>query len=137
MMFASPRAKLPWSDGAYWLMIDVASFEPARFGCVVLLTRYDVEITPSTFAPLAAAERRNSRFSETLLMNVAGGPQPTFVAVTSAVIVGVGVAKTTNVSAPLLFSARICCVRLGFVTSYDSASTMLLFLAPSPPRSPA
>jgi len=57
------------------------------------------------------------RFAETLLMNVAVGLQPTFVAVASAVIVGVGVAKTTNVSAPLLFIERICCVTVGFVAS--------------------
>src|SRR5664279_2152610 len=101
-------------------MIDVASLTPARLVCVVELARYVVEMTPSTDAPAAAAASRNSRFAETLLMNVAAGVQPTFAAVTSAVIVGVGVAKTTNVSAPLLFSARICCVRLGFVTSYDS-----------------
>ena len=94
-------------------------------------------MTPSTLAPAPAAASRNSRFAETLLMNVAVGFQPTLVAVASAVIVGVGVAKTTNVSAPLLFSARICCVTFGLVASYDSASTMLPFLVPSPTRRPA
>ena len=118
-------------------MIEVASLTPGRSCCVVELATYEVEITPSTFAPLAAAARRKRRFAETLLINVIDGVQPTFVAVTSAVMVGVGVAKTTNVSAPLLFSARICCVRLGLVTSYDSASTMFVFLAPRPTRSPA
>ena len=69
-------------------MIEVASLTPGRSCCVVELATYDVEITPSTFAPLAAAARRNSRFAETLLMNVMVGVQPTFVAVTSAVMVG-------------------------------------------------
>ena len=94
-------------------------------------------MTPSTLAPAPAAASRNSRFEETLLMNVAAGVQPTFVAVTRAVIVGVGVAKTTSVSAPLLFSARICCVTLGLVASYDSASTILTFASPRPTRRPA
>ena len=80
-------------------------------------------MAPSTLAPFAAAASRDNRFAETLFTNVVG-LQPTFVAVTSAVIVGLGVPKMTNVSAPLLLSARICWVRLGFVTSYDSASTM-------------
>src|ERR1035437_8071547 len=111
MTFPSPLWKLGSSEGAYWLMIEVASLTPARLVCVVELARYVVEMTPLTDAPAAAAASRNSRFAETLLMNVAVGVQPTFAAVTSAVIVGVGVAKTTNVSAPLLFSARICCVR--------------------------
>ena len=137
MMFPSPLAKLGCSDGAYWLMIDPASFTPGRSPCVVELAVYAVEMTPSTVAPAPAAASRNSRLAETLLMNVAVGVQPTFAAVTSAVIVGVGVAKTTNVSAPLLFNARICCVRLGLVTSYDSASTMLPFFAPRPTRRPA
>ena len=58
----------------------------------------------------------NAGFAETLLMNVVGC-QPIFVAVTSAVIVGAAVAKTTNVFAPAAFSATTCCVRLVCVTS--------------------
>ena len=93
-------------------------------------------MTPSTAAPFAAAARRNRRFAETLLMNVAGF-QPTFVAVTSAVMVGDGVAKITNVSAPADLSARICWVRLVCVTSYDCALTIIVFaLAPRPTRRP-
>ncbi len=50
----------------------------------------------------------NVATAETLLMNVLAGVQPTFAAVASEVIVGDGVAKITNVSAPAAFSARIC-----------------------------
>ena len=71
-------------------------------------------------------------------MNVAWRVQPTFVAVTSAVIVGDGVAKITRMSALLPCIDRICCVRFACVaTSYDSASTMLPFFAPRPTRRPA
>src|SRR6266496_3087348 len=100
-MLESPAAKLVESEGAYWSMIDFASFIPARLDWVVALERYVVETTPSTFAPAFAAASRKRRFAETLLMNVAAGVQPTLAAVASAVIVGVGVAKTTSVSAPL------------------------------------
>src|SRR5690349_20996430 len=137
MMLPSPRSKLAFSPGAYWSRIELASFTPARLRCVVELAVYTVEITPWTLAPFPAAARRKRRFDETLLMDVAVGVQPTFVAVTRYVIVGVGVAKTTNTSAPLLFSERICCVTFGAVASYDSASTMLLFFAPRPTRRPA
>ena len=65
-------------------------------------------MTPSTFAPFFAAASKKIRFAETFPMKVALGVHPTFVAVTSAVIIGDGVAKTTSVSAPLLFNARIC-----------------------------
>src|SRR6478672_2494177 len=104
MMFASPRSKLAFSAGAYWSRIELASFTPARLRCVVELEVYVVEMIPSTLAPFPAAARRKRRLADTLLMNVAVGVQPTFVAVTRDVIVGVGVAKTTNTSAPLLFS---------------------------------
>ena len=77
------------------------------------------------------------RLPDTLPTNVAGRVQPTFVAVTSAVIAGDGVAKMTKTSAPLLLIERICCVRFVCVASYVSASTMLLFFAPRPTRSPA
>ena len=94
-------------------------------------------MTPLTLAPFDAASRMNTRLAETLFTNVAVGAQPTFVAVTSAVIVGDGVAKITNVSAPAALSARICCARLVCVTSYDWALTIWLFFAPRPTRRPA
>src|ERR1700693_2538430 len=120
-------------------MIDCASLTPGRVagGAYVELTTYGVEITPSTFAPLAAAARRNSGFADTLLMSVAAGVQPTFAAVTSAVMVGDGVAKITSVSAPADLSARICGVRLVCVASYDWALTIWLFSSTRPTRRPA
>src|SRR5438445_816045 len=68
-------------------------------------------MSPSTLAPFCAAIRMKIGFVETFPTNSCG-VQPTFVAVTSAVIVCDGRAKMTNVSAPAAFSARICCTRL-------------------------
>src|ERR1022692_3371114 len=139
MTFPSPPLRLGSSAGAYCPMIAFASFTPAVFACgaYVAETVYAVETTPLRLAPFDAASCMNSRFAETLPTYVAFGDQPTFVAVTSAVIVGDGVAKITNVSAPAALSARICCARLVCVTSYDWALTTWLFFAPSPTRRPA
>src|SRR5919197_5396513 len=100
-MFVSPRSKLGFSDGAYLSRICPIRAIDASFLLTVELLTYAVEITPSTFAPAAAADRKKSRFAETLLRSICG-VQPTFAAVTIAVIVGEGVAKMTNTSAPLL-----------------------------------
>src|SRR5579863_407175 len=98
MTFPSPAFTLGTSGGAYVPMIDFVSFTPARFACAELVTssRYAVEMTPSTFAPFCAAIRRKIGLAETFPRNVVGD-QPTFVAVTSAVIACDGRAKITNV----------------------------------------
>src|SRR3954453_14880430 len=136
-MFVSPRSKLACRDGAYLPMIWLASVMPGSLLLTVGLFTYVDGMTFDRSAPPPAAASMKRRLPETLPTNVAWRVQPTFVAVTSAVIAGVGVAKIASTSAPLLLSARICCVRLVAVASYDSASTMLLFLAPRPERRPA
>ena len=58
--------------------------------------------------PLFVASVRNVSVADTEFVITCAGVQPSFVAMTYAWIVGVGVAKMTNVSAPAAFSAATC-----------------------------
>src|SRR3954468_6390037 len=119
-MLESPRSKLGRSPEAYLSRMFPARTIPGSPLSTVELLTYDV---PNTFVrspPFAAAASMKMRLLDTLPTNVAWRDQPTFVAVTSAVIVGDGVAKITRMSALLLRIDRICCVRFACVaTSYD------------------
>jgi hypothetical protein len=79
----------------------------------------------------------NVETAATLLMNVLAGVQPTFAAVTRPWIAGVGVAKSTKVSAPDALSARTCEVTFPADRSNGCALTIWLFFAPRPTRRPA
>ena len=92
---------------------------------------YVAVMSPSMFAPAFCARYMKSGDDETLLMNVVGC-QPTFVATTSAVIVCVGSANSTNTFAPADFSLTICWLTSVWVASYFSTSTIFDFESPRP-----
>src|SRR5581483_7208185 len=88
------------------------------------------EMSPFTSAPAFAASCMNNVDADTAFTIVAAGCQPIFVAVTSALIDGLGVAMSKNRFAPDAFSFSICWTTSGAVTSNGSAST--IFDAPEP-----
>ena len=86
-------------------------------------------IVPSCSSePDLVAIVRNVSVAETELVITCAGVQPSFVEMTYAWIVGVGVAKITNVSAPDAFSFAIC-TDGGVVAlrSYGSASMICVW----------
>src|SRR4029078_5137458 len=123
-MLESPRSKLARSPEAYLSRICPRRTIPGSPLLTVELLTYVVPYTFVRSAPFAPAASMKMRLLDTLPRNVAWRVQPTFDAVTSAVIGRDGVAKITRMSALLLRIDRICCVRFDCVaTSYDSGST--------------
>ena len=79
MMFESPVAKLVWSAGAYFAMIDVASLIPTEFAWSHWSGSGGTSRRRSRRRSSCGCASRKRRFADTLLMYVVGD-QPTFVA---------------------------------------------------------